>query len=95
MRILRPVVLALTVTLMVSSTVSAGNIGGLRTTGNIGGTRSAGNIGGTRAAGNIGGTRSAGIAPQSTVSNLDSARFNLESTLSGLIRMLLESGALL
>ena len=45
----------------ISSSVLAGNIGGMRTTsaGNIGGMRtiSVGNIGGTRTPGNIGGTR--------------------------------------
>jgi len=48
-------------TIGISSSVLAGNIGGMRITsaGNIGGMRttSVGNIGGTRAPGNIGGTR--------------------------------------
>ena len=88
MKILRPTFLALTVTFMVSSTALAGNIGGLRTMGNIGGTRSAGNIGGTR---------SAAFTPHGTARS--TGRFDLEPAVSGtfgsLIRMLLESGALL
>jgi hypothetical protein len=101
MRTLRPTILALTLTLMVSSTTAfAGNIGGLRANGNIGGLRTAGNIGGTRMTGNIGGTRSAGIVSTSaTLTTNGSSRVDLETaisgTLAGLIRMLLESGALL
>jgi len=101
MKTLKPTLLAITLIVMVSSTVLAGNIGGLRTTGNIGGTRSAGNIGGTRSAGNIGGTRTAGSAPVGTASSIAPgfSRFDLENilsgTLTGFIRMLLESGALL
>ena len=99
MRILKPTILALTLTLMVCSTASAGNIGGLRTSGNIGGTRSAGNIGGMRSAGNIGGTRSSGIVPLSAAPRHATSREDFETaisgTLTGLIRMLLESGALL
>jgi len=110
MKTLKPTLLAITLIVMVSSTALAGNIGGLRTTGNIGGTRSAGNIGGTRSAGNIGGTRSAGniggtrtagSAPVGTASSIAPgfSRFDLENilsgTLTGFIRMLLESGALL
>ena len=99
MRILKPTILALTLTLMVCSTATAGNIGGLRTSGNIGGTRSAGNIGGMRSAGNIGGTRSSGIVPLSIGPNHGTSRVDFEAAISGtfgsLIRMLLESGALL
>jgi hypothetical protein len=99
MRIIKPTILALSLTLIVCSTASAGNIGGLRTSGNIGGTRSAGNIGGMRSAGNIGGTRSSGIAPLSAAPSHGTSRVELESSISGafasLIRMLLESGALL
>ena|SRR5687767_2428505 len=101
MKTLKPTLLAITLIVMVSSTALAGNIGGLRTTGNIGGTRSAGNIGGTRSAGNIGGTRTAGSAPVGTASSIAPgfSRFDLENilsgTLTGFIRMLLESGALL
>ena len=101
MRILKTSILALTLTFMICSTAFAGNIGGLRTSGNIGGTRTAGNIGGTRSAGNIGGTRSAGFVPLTTapVSTHSSSRVDLETAVSGtfaaLMRMLLESGALL
>jgi hypothetical protein len=88
MKLLKPTILALTVTMIVSSTALAGNIGGLRTTGNIGGMRSAGNIAGTR---------TAGSNPQSIgpITNPGTSRLGLESAISGLIRMLLESGALL
>ena len=92
MKILRPTILAVALTLMVSTTASAGNIGGLRT---------AGNIGGLRTAGNIGGTRSATVAAPVTTSspNPRFSQFVLEDafsrTFAGLIRMLLESGALL
>ena len=92
MKTLKPTLLAITLIVMVSSTALAGNIGGLRTTGNIGGTRSAGNIGGTR---------TAGSAPVGTASSIAPgfSRFDLENilsgTLTGFIRMLLESGALL
>ena len=100
MKMLRPAILALTLTAIVSSTALAGNIGGLRTSGNIGGMRSAGNIGGTRSAGNIGGTRSAGVATQSIapVAITVAPQLDFETTMSGtfvsLFRMLLESGAL-
>ena len=100
MRILRPTLLALTLTMVVSSTAIAGNIAGLRSAGNIAGLRSAGNIGGTRTAGNIGGTRSAGTGTQTNApsTNLAATRLEFETTISGtfasLIRMLLESGAL-
>lgn len=92
MKTLKPTLLAITLIVMVSSTALAGNIGGLRTTGNIGGMRSSGNIGGTR---------TAGSAPVRTAPTITPgfSRFDLESavsgTLTGLIRMLLESGALL
>ena len=92
MKILRPTLLALAITLTVSSTAFAGNIGGLRT---------AGNIGGMRSTGNIGGTRSASTAPHTTGGTLTPVgpQFHAEGMFSGafagLIRMLLESGALL
>jgi hypothetical protein len=99
MRIVKPTILALTLTLMLCSTAFAGNIGGLRTSGNIGGTRSAGNIGGMRSAGNIGGTRSSGVVPLSVALSDATSRANFEAAISGtfagLLRMLLESGALL
>ena len=93
MRFLRPTLAALILTITVSSTALAGNIGGLR---------SAGNIGGLRSTGNIGGTRSAAISPSQSPSftvSSETGRFNVESALSGsfagLIRMLFEAGALL
>ena len=92
MKFIRPTLVALILTITVSSTALAGNIGGLRSAGNIG----------MRSAGNIGGTRSAAIptsqGPSFTVSS-ETGRFNIESALSGsfagLIQMLLEAGALL
>lgn len=87
MKKLQSTLLALTLIIMVSSTALAGNIGGLRSAGNIGGMRSAGNIGGMRSTN----------APQIIVPR--SSRFDLEGSFSeaftGLIRMLVESGALL
>jgi hypothetical protein len=86
---LKPTILALTLIMVVSSTTFAGNIGGLRT---------AGNIGGLRTAGNIGGTRSAAI-PNAPIESAEPSRFDLQSAISdsfvGLIRMLLDAGALL
>jgi hypothetical protein len=99
MKYLKPTILASILTVIVSSTAFAGNIGGLRTAGNIGGTRAAGNIGGTRAAGNIGGTRSARNSSNAPAVSPEVLRFDLEGAISanfaGLIRMLLDSGALL
>lgn len=88
MKLLRSTILALTLSMIVSSTAFAGNIGGLR---------SAGNIGGLRSSGNIGGTRSAGIVPHSPLTNPATSRLDLtiSGNLAGLIQMLLESGALL
>ena len=90
MKYLKPTVLCLTFTMVVSSTAFAGNIGGLRTTGNIGGLRSAGNIGGTR---------SNRISPDGPSVAPEQSQVDLESTFAGsfvgLIRMLLDSGALL
>jgi len=92
MRIIRSAILALTLTMIVSSSALAGNIGGLKATGNIGGTRSAGNIGGTRSTG----VTPAGIVPitdpSSSQSQIETA---FSSIFAGLFRMLLESGALL
>ena len=82
MKTLRPTI-ALILTLMVSSTALAGNIGGLRSAGNIGGTRSAGTV----------------ITQGIVMDGPEAQRFNVESTLSGsfagLIRMLFDAGALL
>ena len=71
MKSLKPLVCASLLTLAISTSAMAGNIGGMRTTsaGNIGGMRttSAGNIGGLRTSrvGNIGGVR-AGTPPTVT-----------------------------
>lgn len=96
MKYVKPTILVLMATMILSSTALAGNIGGTRTAGNIAGLRTSGNIGGTRTAGNIGGPKSAGIVP---VVRSGISRFDLESAISGgfagLIRMLLESGSLL
>ena len=90
MKDLKPTILALTLTMIVSSTAFAGNIGGMRT---------AGNIGGMRTVGNIGGTRTARISANAPIANSEPLRFDLEDAVSGsfagLIRMLLDSGALL
>lgn len=79
----RPTICALVLTITLSSSALAGNIGGLRTNaaGNIGGlrTNAAGNIGGLRtsATGNIGGLRGS-----STV-NIDGSSTNSGRTLYG------------
>jgi hypothetical protein len=90
MNYLKPTILALALTMVVSSTAFAGNIGGMRSTGNIGG---------TRIAGNIGGTRSARHSANPAIVSRQPSRFELESVIpagfAGLIRLLLESGALL
>ena len=99
MKDLKPTILALTLTMIVSSTAFAGNIGGLRTAGNIGGMRTAGNIGGMRTVGNIGGTRTARNSANAPIASSEPLTFDLENAVSGsfagLIRMLLDSGALL
>jgi hypothetical protein len=91
MKSFRPTIFALIFTLMVSSPALAGNIGGLRSAGNIGGLRSAGNIGGTRSAGYVGGTP--------VTATREGSRLDVETMVSGsfagLIRMLLDAGALL
>jgi len=86
--------------MVVSSTAFAGNIAGGRAAGNIPGGRAAGNIAGGRAAGNIAGGRSASTTPSIYAEPTNgTSRYNFESAVSGmfggLIRMLLESGALL
>jgi hypothetical protein len=92
-----PTLVTLILTLVVSSTAFAGHIAGGRAAGNIAGGRTAGNIAGGRAAGNIPGGRSASFT--NTSINTNTARLGLETTISstfaGLLRMLLESGALL
>jgi hypothetical protein len=97
-----PTILVLILTTVVPSTAFAGHIAGGRATGNIAGGRSAGNIAGGRASGNIAGGRSTTVLSPSIMStplNNGALRFDLETNISGtfagLIRMLLESGALL
>jgi hypothetical protein len=96
MKYVKATILTAVLTIGLSTSASAGNIG-MRTTGNIG-MRTTGNIG-MRTTGNIG-MRGAGQATQngSTAIDLSASRFTLETlsgTFAGLIRMLLESGALL
>jgi hypothetical protein len=97
MKYAKPTILVLVLTMTLSFTAVAGNIGGPRTAGNIAGLRTSGNIGGPRTAGNIGGPKSTGIVP--VVRSGISTRFDFENAISGgfagLLRMLLESGSLL
>lgn len=94
-----PTILALVLTIAVSSTAFAGNIAGGRTTGNIPGGRAAGNIAGGRAAGHIAGGRStAAMIPSISdpeLTKTSTYRLGMSEAFAGLIRMLLESGALL
>lgn len=99
MKRLTSTVLALVLTVLVSSTAFGGHIAGGRTAGNIAGGRAAGNIAGGRASGNIAGGRIATITGSSIAYPPNgTSRFDLEtaisSTFAGLIRMLLESGTL-
>ena len=95
-----PTILSLILIMVVSANAFAGNIAGGRSAGHIAGGRTAGHIAGGRANGNIAGGRAAtvypSIHPELTNGN---SRYNLEAPFSGafagLIRMLLESGALL
>jgi len=98
---MKPTMLCLILILVVSSTTLAGNIAGGRSAGNIAGGRTSGNIAGGRTAGNIAGGRAATAytnpsIPDSTngLSRLD-VETTLFGTFAGLIRMLLDSGALL
>jgi hypothetical protein len=88
MKSLKPTLLALSLTMVLSSTASAGNIPATRMAGNIPATRMAGNIPATR-------TNLTTSTPRSARRTL---RFDLETVLSdtfpGLFRLLLESGAL-
>jgi hypothetical protein len=99
MRRSAPTILALILTIVVSSTAFAGNIAGGRAAGNIAGGRAAGNIAGGRATGHIAGGRTATYTspsidsePTNGISRLDLGN---AWSITGLIRMLLESGALL
>jgi hypothetical protein len=96
-----PTVQAMILTMLISSTALAGHIAVGRTAGNIPGGRAAGNIAGGRAAGNIAGGRAATLGGPSNNPALmnHNARIDFEAAISGtfagLLRMLLESGALL
>jgi hypothetical protein len=101
MKRFEPTLLALILTMVVSSTALGGNIAGGRAAGNIPGGRAAGNIAGGRASGNIAGGRSTAIESPSIINpplSNETSRFNFQSsipgTFVGLIRMLLESGAM-
>lgn len=98
-----PTVLALILTMVVSTTAFGGNIAGGRAAGHIAGGRTAGNIAGGRASGNIAGGRSATVQSPPVINAADvtngTSRLDFDAgfsgTIAGLIRMLLESGALL
>jgi hypothetical protein len=99
----RPTICALVLTITLSSSALAGNIGGLRTNaaGNIGGlrTNAAGNIGGLRisATGNIGGLRTSSAVNLDGSSNSSGRTAYAElafSNIGGMILILLESAAL-
>ena len=93
MKSLRPIISALVLTMFLSTAALAGQIGGLRTAGQIGGLRTEGQIGAPRTAGQIGAPRAnSAIQINQTIRE---SRFDLESTVAGLIRMLLDGGALL
>ena len=90
-------ILSVILVMVISTTVSAGNIAGGRAAGNIAGGRAAGHIAGGRASGNIAGGRAASINPSARRELNAISRVDFEGLFSftGLIRMLLESGALL
>jgi len=96
-----PTILSVILIMVVSSTAFAGNIAGGRAAGNIAGGRAAGNIAGGRATGNIAGGRAAAVYPNSSITPQPNSVRSLDfegafsGTLTGLIRMLFESGALL
>jgi hypothetical protein len=94
------IILSVTLVMVVSTTAFAGHIAGGRAAGNIAGGRAAGNIAGGRATGNIAGGRAVTyMHPSSRLEMNNIFRVELEGTfsgtLTGLIRMLLDSGALL
>src|SRR5688572_5973852 len=93
-------ILSVTLIMVVSSTAFAGNIAGGRASGNIAGGRAAGHIAGGRASGNIAGGRSAVFTNPRTSPELNGlSRLDFEApfsgSLTGLIRMMLKTGALL
>lgn len=82
-------ILSVILVMVVSSTAFGGNIAGGRAAGNIAGGRATGNIAGGRAA--------AYLNPSAQLNAISRADFEgvFSGTFTGLIRMLLESGALL
>ena len=89
-------ILSVILVMVVSTTAFAGHIAGGRTAGNIAGGRAAGHIAGGRATGNIAGGRTAASTNPSARLDLNAiSRVDLEGAFTGLLRMLLESGALL
>ena len=91
-------ILSVILVMVVSTTAFAGHIAGGRAAGNIAGGRAAGHIAGGRATGNIAGGRTAAYINPPARHELNAvSRADLEGTfsLTGLLRMLLESGALL
>ena len=91
-------ILSVILVMVVSSTAFAGNIAGGRAAGNIAGGRAAGHIAGGRATGNIAGGRAAAYINPSAGPELNRiSKVDFEGTFSftSLLRMLLESGALL
>ena len=91
-------ILSVILVMVVCTTAFAGHIAGGRASGNIAGGRAAGHIAGGRATGNIAGGRTAAYINPSARPELSAiSRVDFEGTfsLTGLIRMLLESGALL
>jgi hypothetical protein len=89
MKSVRPIICASLLTLALSTSAVAGNIGGMRTTsaGNIGGLRTsrAGNIGGlrTNATGNIGGLRN-----EVSVTTRESLAFELAGNIGNFLSIL-------
>jgi hypothetical protein len=102
MKRLPPIIFALLLITLVSSNALAGHIAGGRAAGNIAGGRITGNIAGGRASGNIAGGRVVTLH-QPSITNLEppsgistsASEVTFSGTFAGLIRMLLESGALL
>jgi hypothetical protein len=89
----KPTICALVLTMTISSSALAGNIGGLKT-------NAAGNIGGLRTSstGNIGGLRTNSVSSVDTSSNSLGRRLDIELAFSGniggMIRLLIETAAL-
>jgi hypothetical protein len=90
MKSLKPIVCASLLTVAISTSAMAGNIGGMKTTsaGNIGGLRTSrvGNIGGVRA-----GTPGNSVSPTLTVSDVPSSRLEigLLENLGGFLSLLI------